>query len=101
MATDRGLLKLLARSTLSSTDTTVPLSAGLIEEAIGGAVGMNTFKAAVASLVLAVNFDGSVIAGSFEDAGTAYMKGDYATASRLLRPCRAGKHRCSSPSHAD
>jgi TPR repeat protein len=36
--------------------------------------------------VLAVGFAGSVAAGPFEDAGTAYMKGDYARASRLLRP---------------
>jgi uncharacterized protein len=45
-----------------------------------------TFEAIVAALVLAVGFAGSVAAGPFEDAGTAYMKGDYATASRLLRP---------------
>jgi uncharacterized protein len=45
-----------------------------------------SFKAAVASLMLAVGFAGSVAAGPFEDATAAYKKGDYATALRLWRP---------------
>jgi hypothetical protein len=45
-----------------------------------------TFKAAVAALILAVSFAGSVAAGPFEDAAAAYIKGDYATALRLMRP---------------
>jgi hypothetical protein len=45
-----------------------------------------TFKAAVAAFSLTVSFVGAIAAGPFEDAGTAYMKGDYARASRLLRP---------------
>ncbi len=48
-----------------------------------------TFKAAVAALMLAVGFAGSVAAGPFEDAAAAdaaYAKGDYATALRLMRP---------------
>jgi uncharacterized protein len=50
-------------------------------------MGMNrTFKAAVAALMLAVGFAGSVTAGPFEDAVAAYNKGDYATALRLIRP---------------
>jgi uncharacterized protein len=50
-------------------------------------MGMNrTFKAAVAALVLAVSFAGSVAAGPFDDVDAAFKKGDYATAVRLLRP---------------
>jgi uncharacterized protein len=45
-----------------------------------------TIKAAVAALMLAVSFAGSVAAGPVEDAGAAYRKGDYATALRLSRP---------------
>jgi uncharacterized protein len=52
-----------------------------------------TFKAAVAALMLAVGFAGSVAAGPFEAAVAAYEKGVaayekgvYATALRLLRP---------------
>ena len=46
-----------------------------------------TFKAAVAALILAVGFAGGpAAAGPFEDAATAYTRGDYAKASRLLRP---------------
>jgi uncharacterized protein len=46
-----------------------------------------TFKAAVATLILAVSFlAGSVAAGPLEDAWAAYEKGDYPTALRLLRP---------------
>jgi uncharacterized protein len=45
-----------------------------------------TFKAAVAALVLAVGFAGSVAAGPFADAIAAHEKGDYATALRLMRP---------------
>jgi uncharacterized protein len=57
-----------------------PISACLI-------LGMNrTIKAAVAALVLAVSFAGSVAAGPFEDGVAAYEKGDYATALRLMRP---------------
>jgi uncharacterized protein len=49
-----------------------------------GAMGLNrTFRAAVAALMLAVGFAGSVAA---EDAAAAYHKGDYATALRLMRP---------------
>ena len=55
-----------------------------------------TFKAAVAALMLAVGFAGSVAAGPFEDAAAAYEKGDYATALRLIAsPCRAGQRRGS------
>ena len=44
-----------------------------------------TFKAAVAALILAVGFAGGpAAAGPFEDAATAYTRGDYAKA--LLRP---------------
>jgi uncharacterized protein len=50
-------------------------------------MGMNrTFKAAVAALILAVSFAGSVAAGPFEDVAAAYRRGDYATELRLLRP---------------
>jgi TPR repeat protein len=45
-----------------------------------------TFKAAVATLMLAVTFAGSVAAGTYEDAFDAYEKGDYARALRLTRP---------------
>jgi TPR repeat protein len=55
-------------------------------------MGMNrTFKAAVAALILAVSFAGSVAAGPFEDATVAYGKGDYATALRLIRPLAEGQ----------
>jgi TPR repeat protein len=54
---------------------------------MGATAGMNrTFKAAVAALVLAVGFAGSVAAGTFEDAVAAYEREEYATALRLLRP---------------
>jgi uncharacterized protein len=46
-------------------------------------------KAAIAALILAINFAGLVSARPFEDAAAAtaaYGKGDYATAERLLRP---------------
>jgi hypothetical protein len=50
-------------------------------------MGMNrTFKPAVAALILAVGFAGSVAAGPFEDAIVALDKSDYTTALRLLRP---------------
>ena len=45
-----------------------------------------TFKAAVAALVFAVGFAGSVAAGLREDAQAAFKKGDYATAMRLVHP---------------
>jgi uncharacterized protein len=45
-----------------------------------------TFQAAVAALVLAISFAGSVVAGPFEEATAAYEKGDYATVLRLGRP---------------
>jgi uncharacterized protein len=45
-----------------------------------------TFKAAVATLIFAVGFAGSVAAGPFEDAAAAYQKGDFATALLLMRP---------------
>ena len=45
-----------------------------------------TSKAAVAALMVAVSFAGSVAAGALEDGVAAYEKGDYATALRLLRP---------------
>jgi hypothetical protein len=46
---------------------------------------IRTFKAAVAALIFAVGFAGSVAAGPFEDAFAAYKKGDCATAVRLWR----------------
>jgi uncharacterized protein len=68
-------------------DTTLPFSAGLIQWLYRGPMGMNrTFKTAVAVLMLAVSFAGSVAAGPFEDAEAAHKKGDYATALRLVRP---------------
>jgi uncharacterized protein len=45
-----------------------------------------TFKAAVAVLVLAVGFVGSVAAGPYEDGTAAARRGDYENAMRLLRP---------------
>jgi hypothetical protein len=76
-----------ARRAGASPDTTVPFSAGLIQELYRGPMGMNrAFKAAVAALILAFRFAGSVAAGPIEDAGAAYTKGDYATTLRLLRP---------------
>jgi TPR repeat protein len=47
---------------------------------------IRTFKTAVAAIVLAVTFAGSVAAGPLEDATAAYVKGDYSTALRLIRP---------------
>jgi uncharacterized protein len=44
-----------------------------------------TVKAALAAFMLAVGLAGSVAAGPFEDGVAGYMKGDYATALRLLR----------------
>jgi uncharacterized protein len=50
-------------------------------------MGINrTFKAAVAALMLAVGFAGSVAAGPLEEGVAAYDRGDYASAMRLLRP---------------
>jgi hypothetical protein len=43
-------------------------------------MGMNTFKAAVAALMLAAGFAGSVAAESLQDAAAAYRNGDYTTA---------------------
>jgi hypothetical protein len=58
----------------------------LIAPELGG-YGMNpTFTAAVAALIFAGGFAGSVAAGPFEDATAAYKKGDYATALELMRP---------------
>jgi uncharacterized protein len=48
-------------------------------------MGMNR-KAAVAALMLAVSFAGSVAAGPFEDAAAAYQRGDFARALWLIRP---------------
>ena len=45
-----------------------------------------SFKAAVAALILAVGFACPAAAGPLEDFAAAYMKGDYAKATRLLRP---------------
>jgi len=45
-----------------------------------------TFKAAVATLIIAVGFAASVAAGPFEDGQAADNRGDYATAMRLWRP---------------
>jgi uncharacterized protein len=45
-----------------------------------------TFKTTVAALMLAVSFAGSIAAGPFEDAATAYKRGNYATALELIRP---------------
>jgi hypothetical protein len=72
-------------------DTTLPFSAGLIRASTRGPMGMNrTFKAAVAAIILAVGFAGSVAAGPPRDdvaaIVTALKKGDYATALRLVRP---------------
>ena len=44
------------------------------------------FQAVVAALILAASFGGPVTAGLLEDAATAYMKGDYVTASRPPLP---------------
>jgi hypothetical protein len=44
-----------------------------------------TLRAAVAALMLAVGFAGSVAAGPLEDSAAAYERGDDGTASRLLR----------------
>jgi hypothetical protein len=70
--------------------TTRHFPAALSAGSIQGAMGMNrTFKAAVAALMLAVSFAGSVAAGPVEDkalAVAAYKRGDYATALLLLRP---------------
>jgi uncharacterized protein len=46
---------------------------------------MHCIKAAVAALVLAVGAD-SVAAGPLEDGAKAYIKRDYATALRMMRP---------------
>jgi TPR repeat protein len=52
-----------------------------------GAYGMNrTFKSAIAALIFAVGFAGSVVAGPLEDGRAAYRSGNYPTAMRLLRP---------------
>jgi TPR repeat protein len=60
---------------------------GLIHGLYRGRIAMNrTFKVAVAALMLAVSFAGSVAAGRFEDAAVAYKKGNYATALRVMRP---------------
>jgi uncharacterized protein len=45
-----------------------------------------TSQAAVAGLLLAVSFGGSVAAGPLEDVAAAYHKGDYATVLQLVRP---------------
>jgi hypothetical protein len=52
----------------------------------GGTTMNRTFKAAVAALIIAVGFAGSVAAGPFEDGQAADKRGDYATAMRLWRP---------------
>jgi hypothetical protein len=84
-AKTRGQLTERPRSQ-AAPDTTLPFSAGPIGGP-KGVIGMNrTFKAAISGVLLVVGFAGSVAAGPFEDAGIAYMKGDYARASRLLRP---------------
>jgi uncharacterized protein len=44
-----------------------------------------TFKPAVAALMLAVSFTGSVAAGPLEDAAAAYQRSDYATAIQIWR----------------
>ena len=47
-----------------------------------------TFKAAVAALIFAAGFAGSVAAGpfAFGEAATAHNNGDYATELRIIRP---------------
>jgi TPR repeat protein len=53
---------------------------------VWGAYGMNrTIKAAVAALIFAVGFAGSVAAGPYEDATAAYNKDDYAAAASWYR----------------
>jgi hypothetical protein len=51
-----------------------------------------TFTAAVAALIVAVGFAGSVAAGPYEDGSAAHEKGDYATALRLWRPLAQQGH---------
>ena len=41
---------------------------------------------AAIALVLALGLSGPVVAGPFEDASTAYNRGDYATTLRIVRP---------------
>ena len=45
-----------------------------------------TLKCALAALLLMLSFAAPVAAGPIEDAATAFRRGDYATALRLLRP---------------
>lgn len=66
-------------------DTTLPLSSGLIQGLQGG-YRDEPLKTTVAALTLAVSVAGSIAAGPFEDAATAYKKGNYATALELIRP---------------
>ena len=100
----------------------MPFSVGLLN-GLQWPYGMNhTFKSAVATLMSAVSFAGSVAAGPFEAAVAAYEKGVadrekgvtdneqdltaheqgvYATALRLLRPlAQQGEARCSIQSRA-
>jgi TPR repeat protein len=52
-----------------------------------------TFKAAVAALSFVVGFAGAAVAGPYEDAlDASFFKGDYGTASRLLRPLAEQGH---------
>ena len=44
------------------------------------------FKAAIAALIFAVGFAGSVAAGPLEDADAARQRGDYATAKSIIQP---------------
>jgi TPR repeat protein len=78
-------------------DTPPPFFGGVLRPFYKGPMGMNrTFKAAVAALIFAVGFAGSVAAGphedavavvaAYEDALAAYNKGDYAPMLRLMRP---------------
>ena len=48
--------------------------------------GFAVLRGSLAVSLLTVAFAGIVIAGPFEDAVTAYGRGDYATALQLLRP---------------
>src|SRR6478736_5768405 len=52
-----------------------------------------TFKAAVAAIILAGGFAGSVAAGPLEDANAAFKKGHYATALRYRKAAEKGDAR--------
>ena len=45
-----------------------------------------TLRAVLAAWLIAAVLAGTAVAGPFEDAASAFDRGDYATAARLLRP---------------